>query len=163
MLSRLYSWRHSHGGVSAQAAGEMIEKIEARDGVVTKEAFLEESRPEDSPTHGCFEWDDGIAAEKYRLWQSGSVIRDVCITVVSDDDKAPIKTPVFVNTVKNCTAPAKFMSVEVALADETHRNTILENAFSELQEFRKKYGRLKELAEVFKVIDKVIEEGGKDV
>ena len=55
------------------------------------------------------------------------------------------------------------MSVEVALADETHRNTILENAFSELQEFRKKYGRLKELAEIFKVIDKVLEEGGENV
>lgn len=70
MVYKKYSYKHGKTGASAQTVGETLERIEKRDGAVTKEAFLEESRPEDSPTHAMFEWNDGIAAEKYRLEQS---------------------------------------------------------------------------------------------
>ena len=63
VYEKKYSWRAGKS-VSAQVAGEVMEMIEKRDGELTKEAFLEESRPEDSPTHGLFEWDDAVASEK---------------------------------------------------------------------------------------------------
>lgn len=156
MLQRQYSWRYGHGGVSAQVAGETIEKIEARDGVVTKEAFLEESRPEESPTHACFEWDDTEAAEKWRLWQAGAVIRDICVTVASDDEeKTPIKTPVFVNTVARNVAPASFVSIDTALENKAYRDTVLDNALKELHWFERKYKRLTELEGIFSEISKI--------
>lgn len=49
MVYKKYSYKHGKTGASAQTVGETLERIEARDGAVTKEAFLEESRPEDTP------------------------------------------------------------------------------------------------------------------
>ena len=57
-------WKPS---VDANIVGGVVEQIEAENGRVTKEKFLDYSRPEDSPTHSIFEWDDSKAAEKYRL------------------------------------------------------------------------------------------------
>lgn len=149
MLNRQYSWRYGHG-VPAQVAGETIEKIEERDGAVTAKAFLDESRPEESPTHGCFEWDDTKAAERWRLWQANQTIRDLCVTIVSENvDEEPIKVPVFVNTERRVVTTARFMSVDSALEDEDHRRVVLQNALDELRAFEHKYAKLTELSEVF--------------
>ena len=88
-----YSWKVSHG-VPAQIAGEVMEKIEQRDGKLTKEAFLEESRPVDSPTHSCFEWDDGIAAEKFRLEQARHTINDIQVMQTDDYRRAAIQNAI---------------------------------------------------------------------
>lgn len=135
-------------------AGETIKKIEDRDGIVTREALLEESRPEDAPTHKCFEWNDTEAAEKYRLWQAGQVIRDIVVTIIdTDKEKEPIKAPMFVNTADRSTQKARFTSVDRAFNDKEMRDTVLRNALTELRMFRNKYGQLKELRDVFKEID----------
>lgn len=154
MLNRQYSWRYGHG-VPAQVAGETIEKIEARDGEVTAKAFLEESRPEESPTHNCFEWDDTEAAERWRLWQANQTIRDLCVTIISDDkDSAPIKIPVFINTERTKVSTARFMSIDSALEDREKRSVILQNALDELKAFERKYEKLSELSEVFAAANK---------
>lgn len=158
MIERKYSWKYGHGGVSAQVAGETIKKIEDRDGVITSEAFLDESRPEDAPTHNCFDWNDSEAAEKWRLWQAGQVIRDIVVTIVdSDKEQEPIKTPMFVNTSIKGSNKAYYTSTETALVDDVLRDNVLNNAKAELRAFRKKYERLKELSNVFNEIDKLLD------
>lgn len=154
MIQRKYSWRYSHGGVSAQVAGEAIKRIEDRDGVVTAETFLEESRPEDSPTHKCFDWNDTEAAERWRLFQAGQVIRDVIVTIV-DSNNETIKTPMFVNTNTRAIQKGRYVSTEVALIDTVMRETVLDNAKAELKSFKNKYAKLKELSGVFAEIDKL--------
>jgi hypothetical protein len=64
-------------GVEAQVVGAELERIESEHGVIDPHVVLNESRPEDAPLHGAFEWDDGLAAEKYRLDQARRVIRSV--------------------------------------------------------------------------------------
>lgn len=151
-----YAWRHKVAGCSAQAAGEMIESIEDRDGSVTPQSFLEASRPEDSPTHGAFEWDDSVAAEKYRLTQSRHIINNVTVRIISDDNTKPEERHVaFVNTTDGRHNPAHYKSVNVALADEESRDIVLRNALSELEAFQRKYASLTELSEVFSAIEKV--------
>ena len=97
-----YSWR---GGfaykVPASTVGSALESIEARDGNVTSQSFLEYSRPEDSATHSMFEWDDTIAAEKYRLRQAGAIINQLEVKIEFENSPtheaeikvAPIKAP----------------------------------------------------------------------
>jgi len=48
-----------------------------RSGILTPSAVVDEARPEDSPLHAAFEWDDSIAAEKYRLEQARRLLRQV--------------------------------------------------------------------------------------
>jgi hypothetical protein len=39
-------------------------------GRITAHAVLDAARPESSPIHDCFDWDDSEAAEKWRLEQA---------------------------------------------------------------------------------------------
>ena len=147
VYEKKYSWRAGKN-VSAQVAGEVMEKIEKRDGVVTKESFLEESRPKKSPTHKLFEWDDSVAAEKFRLHQSAMAIRDIVVTIVKSEEEQQ-KTPAFVNVVSGLSNKAEYKSIGVAMMDEDERSAILENAFEEFKRFEEKYKSLKELSNVF--------------
>ena len=155
MVYKKYSWRVNHGA-PAQTVGKTLERIERRDGTITREAFLEESRPEDSPTHACFEWDDSVAAEKYRLNQSSAVIRDIKVTIVSESAE-PVKTAAFVNIMPNPTAQeAQYQSVDVAVSDTDTRKTVLQNALDDLIKLRIKYRDLTELAGIFDAIEKAM-------
>lgn len=148
MVYKKYSYKHGKVGASAQTVGETLERIEARDGAVTKEAFLEESRPEDSPTHAMFEWNDGIAAEKYRLEQSRWIIADVVVTIERDDE--PVKKAVaFANVTLGKHNKAEYNSIEIVMEDEDKRKAVLSNAFDELRAFETKYSEYQELAGVF--------------
>lgn len=147
MIYKKYSYRHGKTGASAQTVGETLERIEQRDGAVTKEAFLEESRPEDSPTHNMFEWDDTVAAEAYRLEQSRWIIADVVVTVERDDE--PKKVAGFVNVTYGKHNKAEYNSIKVAMEDSEKRKAVLANAFKELESFESKYSEYEELARVF--------------
>ena len=48
---------------------------EIGDKKVTPQEILEKARDETSELHKCFEWDDSVAAERYRLQQAGNVLR----------------------------------------------------------------------------------------
>jgi hypothetical protein len=73
--------------VDAQIVGDELSRIEAAHGVIDPHRVLDLSRPVDAPLHGCFEWDDDIAAEKWRLEQSRNLIRSV--EVVQSNAAAP--------------------------------------------------------------------------
>lgn len=154
VYEKKYSWRFNKS-VPAQVAGEVMERIEKRDGELTKEAFLEESRPVDSPTHGLFEWDDTAAAEKFRLTQSRICIQDIVVTIVKNTE-APKTVHAFVNT--NSTIglkeKASYSNIEIALSDKDKRKAVLQNAFNELKLFEQKYSEYQELAGIFSEIHK---------
>ena len=46
--------------------------------------------------HDRFEWDDSIAAARYRLTQAAAIIRSVKVTVERGPDKDPIRVRAFV-------------------------------------------------------------------
>ena len=172
-----YRWNALQYKVSAETAGSVMEQIEKERGSVTKETFLEASRPEDSPTHDLFEWDDSIAAENYRLHQSGQFIRELHIDIekVEDDsykqislnlsEEKPKERPQTMRAFLSATAfgngsrmfqKSEYVSSDKAINYPGIRNTVLDNAKRELTIFRRKYNMLKELQSVFEEIDKVI-------
>jgi hypothetical protein len=55
---------------------------ETNGGVLTPEAVLDFARPDDSPLHSYFEWDDSVAGEKYRYRQAQGLITKVKVTKV---------------------------------------------------------------------------------
>ena len=75
-----YRWKiPKYEAVPAQAAGEHIEELEALHGKVTPRLLLDDSRPAGAVLHPLYEWDDHMAAEKYRLGQSGDIVRNLVI------------------------------------------------------------------------------------
>lgn len=151
-----YSYRKGFNfKVPAQVVGETLEEL-AQNGELTSARFLDASRPEDAPTHNLFEWNDSIAAERYRLQQATIAINSVEVQIVNESNASVISQAAFVNVVSK--APARsgsFTPIEVALSDENMRSALLLNALNELKAFRRKYSQLSELADVFFEIKKI--------
>lgn len=150
-----YRFTRGHG-VPAQIVGEVLESIEKREGMITPELFLEESRPEDSPTHNCFEWDDTVAAERFRRSQAYHTIKDLEVVVLNAEDSIPTKA--FVNTVEiHPNERGVFKSINIALSSVDSRDIVIQNAKREMEMFKKKYAELSELAALFTEMDNAIE------
>ena len=151
-----YSYRKGFNfKVSAQVVGETLEGL-AKDGDLTSAKFLDASRPEDAPTHNLFEWDDSVAAERYRRQQATVAINSVEVQIVNEANASVISQAAFVNVISK--APAKagtYTPIEVALSDENMRSTLLLNALNDLKALRRKYNQLSELSDVFFEIKKI--------
>lgn len=130
----------------ANIVGGVVEQIEAENGSVTKEAFLEKSRPEDSVTHSLFEWNDDKAAELYRLDQSKHIIGALRVVYVSPDNEN-VSVKAFVN-VSELSNKASYMSINKALGSELLRKTYLNRIQNELNAFVLRNQHIEELANI---------------
>jgi hypothetical protein len=125
------------------------------DGLLMPEDVVDAARPLSSPLHSRFEWDNGKAAEAYRIWQARQLLR-VCIETIPQSDN-PVE--VFVSLSSDRKEGGYRIQTQV-LSDAQMRNQLLADAMAELALFREKYSRLKELASVFKAIRKVSKRKG---
>ena len=132
--------------VNANIVGAVVEKIEEKDGEVTKESFLEFSRPTKSPTHSLFEWDDSVAAEKYRLGQSKSIIGHLRVTYI-DSNGEDAKVNAYVKVTPKGEHPT-YQNIHIALQDEEKREVVLERIREELNRFIERNKHIEELAEI---------------
>ena len=51
---------------------------------VSAKRILDDARPQDSPLHRFFEWDNAKAAEAYRLNQARQLARSITVTIIRD-------------------------------------------------------------------------------
>lgn len=148
----IYKWRFYQYSVDANIVGKTIEKIEKKYGECTASLLLEEARNKKSQLHSLFEWDDTVAAEKFRLDQATKIITAVAV-IYDNNNEEPIITRAFVNVgAKN---NGSFITMATALSNEKSRSIVFQHALEELQTFKAKYAGLQELAELFKSIDKL--------
>ena len=126
----------------------------ARDngGFLQPETVVAEARPASSPLHSRFEWDNTAAGQQYRIWQARQLIR-VTVELLAGTKQV---TEVFVSL-----PPARaresggYRIMADVLSDADMRSQMLADALAELELFREKYRRLKELASVFAAIKRV--------
>ena len=172
-----YSWKSGYSfKVSADTVVGVLNRIEQKEGEVTKESFLDYSRDENSETHSLFEWDDSVAAEKYRLKQASNIISQLEVTIIHEDSEpreitAQIvdnveqgksiesKISAFVNIAPKAPAmSATYYNVNRAMSNTDTRKQVLRNALFELKAFEREYRNFTEVAELFEVIEKVTNE-----
>ena len=130
--------------VSAQAVGEMIEDLHNKGTEITPELLVELSRDPASPAHDEFEWDDTVAAEKYRTEQARLLIAH--IRIIREDEPEPeYKERAFVSA-PGCNHV--YVPLKSALGNEGYRDHLLKQAKNDCEIFLAKYRRLQELAGV---------------
>lgn len=94
------------------------EILEIGDNVSPKEV-LDKAKQEDTELHKCFEWDDGIAAEKYRLSQAGGILRTL---VIKREETESCTKP----EIRRFTKPKETKDINQArLCSESRTNTRL--------------------------------------
>lgn len=88
-----YEWKRSVNKADPQKVGEELEGIERRDA----RSVVEAARDETKELHKCFEWRDGIAAEKYREEQARFVLRMIVVRIddYTDPQAEPIRVRAF--------------------------------------------------------------------
>lgn len=121
-------------------------------GLLQPETVVESARPASSPLHSRFEWDNTVAGQQYRIWQARQLIR-VSVEIIPSMEK-PTDVFVSLSTDREKESGGYRIMVDV-LTDKQMRQQMLADALAELEIFREKYSRLKELAAVFAAIKKV--------
>jgi len=160
MAAFTYKYRSGYNSkVSADVAGPFCQRLHEAQ-VLTPENLVDEARTEDSPLHPAFEWNDSVAAEKYRCEQARLMIANI-IWVESDiqnerhlrlaeetnDDKEPnfADERAFVSTGEQ---NHRYVPIAVALTNEEWRANLLKAARRDMNAFIVKYRRLTELANI---------------
>lgn len=63
-------------GVPVEVAVPVLKQLHD-EGRLNSRVVVDESTPKEAPLHPCFEWDDAVAADNYRLKQASTLIRDI--------------------------------------------------------------------------------------
>lgn len=148
----IYKWKSgSRVSADAQKVGEVCERLE-RKGNLTPKALVNASRRKNAALHDLFEWDNDIAAEKYRETQASYLIRS--IEIVSAGISEPVRAFVSVTANQEKTERT-YINVERALSTNGTREEVLAIALAELKAFERKYSNLEELANVIAAIREV--------
>lgn len=135
-------------GIFKADAQKVYEEIGDRK--VTPEEVLEQARnDENSELHKCFEWDDSVAAEKYRLTQARQVIQ---FLVIKPEKKDEPQVRVFQIT----TETNNYQPTRLFIQQPDEYKALLQRAKNELSAFKTRYKTLSELENVFAEIDKVV-------
>ena len=149
----VYSWKYSWA-VPAQVAGEYLEQLAKDKGELTPELILNESRDEKAVLHPCFEWDDEKAAEGYRLYQAGKILRDITVKIEREENTPPRIVRAYVNvTDQQKHEKGAYVSIDIAMKNCDYKAQVLKNALYELQTFKNKYAQYVELEKVFDAIN----------
>lgn len=115
---------------------------------ITPQEMIEKARDEQSELHKCFEWNDTVAAEKYRL-QQARVVLSMLVFKPKTEEEQPVR--IFsLTTEKSTYQPTKQFLVQ---ADEYQ--DLLKRALAELEAFKRKYRTINELEGLFEAIDAI--------
>lgn len=141
------TWKSGFSPFKADAQ-KVADEISAIGEEVTPAQILEKARNSSTELHKCFEWDDTVAAEKYRLYQARSIVCHLVIKEVEEKPDAP-QTRLFHKTDYS----SGYKPITRIVRNEDEYQKLLSNAMRELRAFKAKYHSLSELEEIFDLIN----------
>lgn len=137
----------------ANIVGNHIEMLRKKfKGELTPQDILDDARHDNSPLHSFFEWNDGAAAEAYRLQQARGLIRAV-VAIYTQPDKPAVRTRAYVH-VPEPSAP-HYRETSHAMSQEKTRKLVLDRAWNELRAWKTRYKDLEEFAGLIRVMDTI--------
>ncbi len=148
-----YAW--SPGAVcqgDPQKVGVALDKLrDKKNGQLKPSSVVLAARNPKSPLRHAVAWDwnDTVAANKWRESQAQYLIRHV--HVIIDHDDKPHEVRAFVNVTPNDDDRA-YMTIADVLNDEALRKQMIARAKTELESWARRYQDLVEFADVFDAI-----------
>lgn len=147
----VYEWKTaSYIKTDANIAGKQCEELEKTVGLTPKN-LLDANRDENAPLHSEFEWNDTIAAEKYRERQAQHIIACLCVRAETTNGEKSEPIRAFLKTAPE----SEYQSLEVILQSADSHSAMLAMALKELKAFKRKYNSLAELKPLFDVLEDI--------
>lgn len=134
-------------------------KLADKHGNLTPAIILRAAKPETSPLHGLFCWDDTRAAHEYRLIQAGHFIRSIKVTYEISENRT-IRIRAYHNVQSEADEDEKttgfYIGIETALSVESYREQLLKNCQRDMDAFKAKYAALSEVSGIIFAMDQFI-------
>ena len=147
----VYEWKTaSYIKADANVAGKQCEELERTVGLTAKN-LLDANRDENAPLHNEFEWNDGIAAEKYRENQARHIIACLCVRAETTTGEQSEPVRAFLKTAPE----SEYQSLNVILQSADSHSAMLAMALKELKAFQRKYKALAELKPLFDALEDI--------
>lgn len=136
---------------------EALKEIAKRDGgLLRPQAVVDAARPEDSPLHGAFCWDDTEAARLYRLDQAQRLIRRFTIEVEWENDGGTVEVPMFINVSSDRSGGKDenpYRLTEEVMKCKDLLAVAEKDALEQLRGIRNRYQNIKRLGDIWAAID----------
>lgn len=162
MKRKVYEWKSgARQKGNAQKVGQELARIERKQKRFVPGEVVDFARDESTALHECFEWDDTVAGELFRVEQAKSIIRHI-VVVPGEDDEAETKPRRLFVSIKDGKKD-HYMDTEKAMSDEDLRRQVLTAAWKELLALYNKYKDLQELAVVWEALDQARDSAVDDV
>jgi len=124
--------------------GEVYEELKTLD-ERTPDSVVELAKDEDSVLHDLFDWDDEVAANKWRKQQARIIICNLVIEEQDTKNEEPVQLRVFHMKDNR----ESYEEVKFFVAHEDEYVKLLASAKRDLESFKAKYRTLKELKQLF--------------
>lgn len=131
-----------------------LDRLAQQYGFLNPEMVVEEARPPDSPLHPYFDWDDSVAAEKWRREQAHQLIIRCRVTITAGEGRT-LKVRRYTGLPRGEGPAFDFVPTEQALTSQ--RDLVLAQARMEMDTLRRKY---EALIDFDSLLREMLEEGG---
>lgn len=146
-----YRWTNVYFNADANKVGKELEELEnSLDSLDTKN-IVNFAKDEKSELHKCFEWDDKVAGEKYRLQQANQILTSISI-VSKEEDSKPEVVRAFVNIKDSEDNERKFKNIAKVLENEDEYSQIKKKAYDDLVRCKDRYSKIIELSDLKEII-----------
>lgn len=149
----IYQWNVPKYSIDAQIAGEELERISSAHSL-TPETIVKESRSKKAVLHNMFEWDDKRAGERWREQQAADLLRNIVVVIAKEEENKVEYTRAFVNIIRE--EDRVYLPLVTVISNEDYHNQYIEQAFKDMEAFKKKYQGVLELKERFWILDQFI-------
>ncbi len=99
-------------------------------------SVVEFAKPESSPLHGYFTWDDTEAAREYRLFQASNLIRSVTINCTLDS--GPVEMRAFVSVPGDRVHGAGYRTIEEVVSNDFLRTQLVNDMLKQAELWEKR-------------------------
>lgn len=132
-------------------ANKVYEEISGIGESCTPTQIVEYAREhKDSELYKCFDWDDTVAAEKWRLQQARTVVCNIVYEEVSKDNQVQN-----IRVIQHVPELEAYKPVSLIIRNKTEYESLLERACAELRAFKERYKMLTELEQIMERIDAI--------
>jgi hypothetical protein len=134
-----FAWRKGFPAkIEAQVFGEIVERIEQKNGLVKAEDIVAEAQRPTSPIREAFEWDDAAAAEAFRKDQARALLGALTIVRVTVEQGPDLSNKAMF-VVRDDKDRRGYRSADIIMTDRDMRAQIISAAKRELESFMTKY------------------------
>jgi hypothetical protein len=141
-----------------------LSAVEKQFGAITPAIVVKAAELKSSPLHRFFEWNNDVAAERYRLWQARMLIARVYVIDSQRPEIGPVRA--FVNLElppledeeeqdEDQANKRAYLSITKLKGHQDFSSQLLGYAYSQLVGWKKRFGNYKQFLNVSKEIDRV--------